>query len=100
MEFLCTTRGLLGLRSELLNETQGTTLIKSQLHEYKPYSGMIIKNPKGAMVSMCEGITTAYCLKDLERLGTLFVKAGQRVYNGMVIGESNKDYDMELNPTK
>lgn len=86
MEFICSTRGLLGIRSELLNETQGSTLIRSQFHEYRPYMGIIIKNPKGALVSMVEGVTTSYCLKDLEKFGTLFVKPNQKVYSGMVIG--------------
>lgn len=63
MEFLCSTRGLIGIRSQLLSETQGTTVIRSQFHEYKPYMGPIRKNPKGAIISMCEGVTTPYSLK-------------------------------------
>jgi GTP-binding protein len=63
MEFLCTTRALLGIRTELLNETQGTALVKSQFHEYKPYSGPLRRNNKGAIISMCEGVTTPYILK-------------------------------------
>lgn len=65
LDFHCSTRGLLGIRSELLNETQGSTIIKSQFYKYEPYIGAIKKNPKGALISMCEGTTTAYCLKDL-----------------------------------
>ena len=49
---------------------------------------------------MCDGVTTAYALKDIEKFGTLFVKSGAKIYNGMVIGENNKEGDMELNPTK
>lgn len=63
MDFLCSTRGLIGIRSELLSETQGTTVIRSQFHEYKAYLGPIRKNPKGAIISMCEGMTTPYALK-------------------------------------
>jgi GTP-binding protein len=63
MEFLCTTRGSIGLRSELLSETQGSTVIRSHFHEYQPYSGAIKKNPKGAMICMIEGVTTPYSLK-------------------------------------
>jgi predicted membrane GTPase involved in stress response len=46
-----------------MNETQGTTIIKSVFHEYRPYSGPIKKNPKGAIISMCDGVTTPYILK-------------------------------------
>lgn len=63
MEFYCPTRALIGIRSELLGETQGTTIIRSQFHEYKPYLGPIKKNPKGAIISMCDGLTTPYALK-------------------------------------
>lgn len=63
MEFLCTTRALIGIRTELLNETQGTALIRTSFHEYKPYSGPLKKNPKGALISMCDGVTTPYSLK-------------------------------------
>lgn len=97
---MCSTRALIGIRSELLSETQGTTVIRSTFHEYKPYLGPIKKNPKGAIVSMCEGVTTPYCLKELEKFGQLFVKPNQKVYNGLVIGESMKETDVEVNPTK
>ena len=94
MDFLCPTRSLIGIRSELLSETQGTTVIRSQFHEYKPYMGVIRKNPKGAIISMCEGVTTPYALKDLEKFGSLFVKPGTKVYDGLVIGESTKELDV------
>jgi GTP-binding protein len=100
LEFICSTRALIGIRTELMNETQGTAMIKSSFHEYKPYSGPLRRNNKGAIVSMCEGVTTPYILKEIEKFGTLFVKAGTKVYNGLVIGENNKDDDIEVNPTK
>lgn len=65
MDFLCSTRALIGIRSELLSETQGSTVIRSQFHEYKPYLGVIRKNPKGAIISMCDGVTTPYSLKEI-----------------------------------
>ena len=49
---------------------------------------------------MCDGQTTPYALKEIEKFGQLFVKAGQKVYNGLVIGENNKEEDVEVNPTK
>lgn len=63
LEFTCSTRALIGIRTELMNETQGTAVIKSSIHEYKPYQGPLRRNNKGAIVSMCEGVTTPYILK-------------------------------------
>ena len=64
-EFVCSTRALIGIRTELLNETQGTALIRSTFHEYRPYQGPLRRNFKGAIISMCEGVTTPYILKEL-----------------------------------
>mgnify|MGYP000920924191 FL=1 len=100
LEFLCPTRGLIGLRTELLNETQGTASVKTSFHEYQKYSGPMKKNPKGAIINMAEGVTTPYALKEIEKFGDLFVKPGQKVYNGLVIGETNKDEDVEVNATR
>lgn len=86
MEFICSTRALIGIRTELLNETQGTALVRTQFHEYKPYQGPLRRNTKGAIISMCEGTTTPFILKELEKFGTLFVSPGAVVYNGLVIG--------------
>ena len=83
-----------------MNETQGTALIRSSFHEYKPYLGPLRRNNKGAIISMCEGTTTPYILKEIEKFGTLFIKPGATVYNGLVIGENNKEEDIEVNPTK
>lgn len=58
------------------------------------------KNSKGAIVSMNDGVATPYALKDIEKFGTLFIRPGSKVYNGMVIGENMKDDDVEVNPTK
>lgn len=94
LEFLCPTRGLIGLRTELLNETQGTATVKTSFHEYQKYSGPMKKNPKGAIISMCDGVTTPYALKEIEKFGELFVRPGQKIYNGLVIGETNKEEDV------
>lgn len=94
------TRGLIGLRSQLLNETKGTAVLHSELHGYQDYKGPMKKNMKGALISSTDGTCTAYGLKELESKGTLFVRPGSKVYNGMVIGEHTKDDDVELNPTK
>jgi GTP-binding protein len=82
---------LIGLRTELLNETQGTAHVRTTFHEYQKYMGPMKKNPKGAIVNMADGMTTSYALKEVEKFGMLFVRAGQKVYNGLVIGENNKE---------
>ena len=64
-EFLAPTRGLIGLRTELLNDTQGTATLKTSFHEYSKYLGPMKKNSKGAIVSMNEGVATPYALKDI-----------------------------------
>ena len=101
LKFKVPSRGLLGFRTELVNDTRGTALMRSQFLEYDEYCGSIKKNPKGAIISMASGMTTAYALKDCEEKGTLFVGPNTPVYPGMVIGEYVlEDSDMEMNPSK
>jgi GTP-binding protein len=100
MTFIVPSRGLIGLRSELLNDTKGTAVLQSQFHEYAPDVGPITKNNKGAIVSMTEGVCTTYGLRDVEKHGLLFVRPGTRIYPGMVIGECIKEHDLDCNPTK
>lgn len=64
-EFIAPTRGLIGLRTELLNETQGTAVLKTTFYEYSKYLGPMKKNSKGAIVSMNDGVATPYALKDI-----------------------------------
>jgi GTP-binding protein len=94
------TRGLIGLRSELLNETKGTAIVTTEFLEYSEYRGHLKTTRKGAMICPVDGSCTPYGIKELEVHGTMFVKPGQKVYNGMVIGEHLKEEDIELNPTK
>jgi GTP-binding protein len=84
----------------LLNETQGTATVKTSFHEYQKYSGPMKKNPKGAIISMSDGVTTPYALKEIEKFGQLFVRPGQKIYNGLVIGETNKEEDIEVNAAR
>jgi GTP-binding protein len=94
------TRGLLGLRSDLMNDTKGTAVVTTEFLDYQEYKGAIDTSRKGAIISIVDGMATAYGLKELEMHGTMFVKHGTKVYNGMVIGEHNKEDDIELNVTK
>jgi GTP-binding protein len=92
---------MLGFRSELINDTRGSALMQSQFLEYDEHAGIVKKNPKGAIISTADGITSAYALRDVEEKGTLFIGPGTPTYAGMVIGEYVlDDQDMEMNPVK
>ena len=97
LEFRVPSRGLIGLRSELLTETRGTIVMNSIFDGYMPYQGEIPQRPTGALVADRAGSTTAYALEGLEDRGVLFVPPGVEVYEGMVIGEHSRDNDLDVN---
>jgi GTP-binding protein len=100
IEFEVPARGLLGFRGQFLTETRGTGIATSQFAGYAPYRGEITMRTKGAIVAMEGGMVTAYALNTLQERGTLFVKPGDEVYEGMIIGENSRDGDMDVNPCK
>jgi GTP-binding protein len=97
LEFRVPSRGLIGLRSELLTETRGTIVMNSIFDGYTPYQGEIPQRPTGALISDRTGTTTAYALEGLEDRGVLFVPPGVEVYEGMIIGEHSRDNDLDVN---
>jgi GTP-binding protein len=97
LEFRVPSRGLIGLRSELLTETRGTIVMNSLFDGYTPYQGEIPQRPTGALIADRSGTTTAYALEGLEDRGVLFVPPGTEVYEGMVIGEHSRDNDLDVN---
>jgi GTP-binding protein len=97
LEFRVPSRGLIGLRSELLTETRGTIVMNSIFDGYTPYQGEIPQRPTGALIADRTGTTTAYALEGLEDRGVLFVPPGVEVYEGMVIGEHSRDNDLDVN---
>jgi GTP-binding protein len=97
LEFRVPSRGLIGLRSELLTETRGTIVMNSLFDGYTPYQGEIPQRPTGALIADRSGTTTAYALEGLEDRGVLFVPPGVEVYEGMVIGEHSRDNDLDVN---
>jgi GTP-binding protein len=99
-EFKIPARGLVGFRNIFLTETRGTGLMNSRFLGYEPYVGPLPRRTKGSMISMEDGPVTAYALDGLQPRGILFVKPGDEVYSGMVIGEHSRDSDLEVNPTK
>ena len=100
LEFIIPARGLIGLRGEVLTDTRGTAVMTHTFHEYAPYKGDIPGRKNGALMAMDHGETTAYSLDALQPRGTLFIGAGVEVYGGMIIGQNNKDNDLEVNPCK
>src|SRR5208337_2530275 len=97
LEFRVPSRGLIGLRSELLTETRGTIVMNSLFDGYIPYQGEIPQRPTGALAADREGLTTTYALNGLQERGRLFVGPGVEVYEGMIVGEHSRDKDLDVN---
>jgi len=97
IEFRIPSRGLIGLRSQLLTDTRGTIVMNSLFDGYMEWQGEIPHRPTGALVADRGGISTAYALWNLQERGELFVGPGIDVYEGMIIGENAKDTDLDVN---
>jgi GTP-binding protein len=97
LEFRIPSRGLIGLRSEMLTETRGTIVMNALFDGYIPYQGEIPQRPTGALISDRQGVTTTYSLNGLQERGILFVGAGVEVYEGMIVGEHSRDNDLDVN---
>ncbi|MAE68782.1 MAG: translational GTPase TypA [Candidatus Peribacteraceae bacterium] len=100
IEFLVPTRGLLGFRGDFIIETKGEGILNHSFLKFEKEKGEIPGRSRGSMISMTPGETMAFSLWNLQDRGTLFVGAQTPVYEGMIIGESNKSEDMMVNPTK
>ncbi len=100
IEFEIPARGLIGFRSEFLTDTKGEGIMNHSFIEYRPYTGTVVSRTPGALVSMDDGEAVAFSLYNLQARGTLFIKPQDKVYNGMVIGESARPGDLEVNPLK
>jgi len=97
MEFRVPSRGLIGLRSQLLTDTRGTIVMNSLFDGYTEWQGEIPHRLTGALVADRPGVTTSYALYNLQERGVLFVGPGVDVYEGMIIGENAKDTDLDVN---
>jgi len=97
IEFRVPSRGLIGLRSQLLTDTRGTIVMNSLFDGYTEWQGEIPHRPTGALVADRAGVTTAYALWGLQERGELFLGPGVEVYEGMIIGENAKDNDLDVN---
>jgi GTP-binding protein len=100
MEFRVPSRGLIGLRSELLTDTRGTIVMNSLFDGYTEWQGEIPHRMTGALVADRAGVTTAYALYNLQERGELFVGPTVEVYEGMIIGENSRDNDLDVNAVR
>ena len=98
--FIAPSRGLIGYHGTFLTETHGTGIMSRIFHSYGPYTGKIEGRRNGVLVSMEDGNAVAYALWNLEDRGDMFIMTGVPVYKGMIIGEHNRDNDLEVNPIK
>lgn len=97
LEFRIPSRGLIGLRSELLTDTRGTIVMNSLFNGYTEWMGEIPRRPTGALVADRAGVTTSYALYNLQERGELFVGPGVEVYAGMIVGENSRNNDLDVN---
>ncbi len=100
MEFKIPSRGLIGLRGQLLTDTRGTALLHSLFDGWTEYAGELASRNTGALVADRAGKTTAFALWNLQERGELFVGPAVEVYEGMIIGENAREADMDVNVTK
>ena len=100
MRFRIPARGLLGYRSEFLTDTRGQGIMHHRFLDYGAWAGPISGRSRGVMVADREGVTVAYALFNLQERGTMFLKPGDPVYEGMLVGENARVDDMEVNATK
>jgi GTP-binding protein len=100
MRFKIPARGLLGYRSEFLTDTRGTGIIHHRFLEYDTWAGPLQGRSRGVMVADREGVAVGYALFNLQERGTMFVKPGDPVYEGMIVAENARPGDMDVNATK
>ena len=100
LEFLIPSRGLIGYRSELLTATKGTGIINSILESYEPYKGDLQTRSRGTLIAWENGESITYGLYNAQERGTLFIGAGVKVYEGMIVGENARQEDIVVNVCK
>jgi GTP-binding protein len=100
MLFSIPARGLIGLRTRLLNATQGTAVIHHRFEGYRPMAEAIAGRATGVLVSMSAGRAVAFGLDSLQQRAELHVAPGDVIYEGMIVGENSRPEDMNVNPTK
>jgi len=100
LEFRIPARGLIGFRSQFLTETKGTGIMNHIFAGWEPWHGAIPSRTTGALVADRAGVATAYAIWNLQERGEIFVEPGEKVYEGMLVGENARASDMDVNITK
>ena len=100
LEYLVPARGLVGFRTEFMTETRGTGILHHVFDGYAPWFGELRSRPSGSMVADRRGVTTGYSLFSLQERGEMLVGPGVEVYEGMIVGESSRSEEMDVNPTR
>jgi GTP-binding protein len=98
--FSIPARGLIGLRTRVLNATQGTAIMHHRFESWQPVEGDVGGRANGVLVSMVPGKAVGFALDSLQQRSELFVAPGDEVYEGMIVGENARSDDMTVNPTK
>lgn len=100
LEFMIPSRGLIGYRNDFLTDTKGTGIMNTAFESYGPYKGDLSYRATGSIISCEKGEAITYGLFNAQERGTLFIGPGERVYNGMIVGQSPKAEDVEINVCK
>ncbi len=100
LDYVVPARGLIGFRTELLTQTRGTAVLHHVFEGYEPWFGEMRNRPTGSMVADRRGVTTTFALMNLQERGSMIVGPGVEVYEGMIVGESSRSEEMDVNPTK
>jgi GTP-binding protein len=100
IQLMAPSRALIGYQGEFLTDTRGSGVLNRVFSHYEPYKGAIEGRRNGVLISNSDGETAAYALWNLEDRGTMFVGAGEKTYQGMIIGENAKPDDLDVNPLK
>lgn len=100
LEFQIPSRGLIGLRSEMLTDTKGTAIMNSLFSGYIEWQGEIEMRPTGSLVSDRAGVATSYAIFNMQERGVIFISPGTEVYEGMIIGENARNSDLDVNIVK
>jgi GTP-binding protein len=100
MEYLVPARALIGFRTEFLTETRGTGIMHHVFDRWEEWQGELRTRPTGSLVADRRGRVAAFALFNLQERGILFVSPGEEVYEGMIVGESSRAEDLDVNATK
>jgi GTP-binding protein len=100
LEFHIPSRGLIGLRSEMLTDTKGMAIMNSLFQGYVEWQGDIEMRPTGSLVADRAGVATSYAIYNLQERGVIFISSGTEVYEGMVVGENSRNGDLDVNIVK